>query len=446
MRNKKTIIKFIFIFIFILLWNLLIYNIVEGDEIWNYGFSNNLYNGLIPYKDFNMVITPFFPWLISIPYYIFGSSILMFHITGSILLTIMIIFTNKLLKEKYILILLLLFFPFFNAKISYNSFSLILFVLIIWCEKAKKSDLLIGFLLGFLILTKQTIGVCLLIPSIFYIKEPKKILKRAIGVIIPCIIFLIYLIYNNALNQFLNLCFLGLFDFNSSNGKYNGIFFYLTLIIIIFNLYLIRKNNKNIFYYYSLTYQIIIFPLFDIRHFFLGVTAFSIVYLLNNDIDLKINIKVFTYLSLIFLSIFYSLQFSYKDIMYPNNVNHFEYKLIDSNMIKITKEVNKYIKGHKDKKIVFLFGDFAYYFKIINDEKIEYIDLANKGNWGYNSNKKILNYLKKHKKNILYIINSTDDINNVRNQTPKEAYNYLITNASKIDSIIDKKIEVYEFK
>lgn len=35
------------------------------DEVWNYGFSNNIYNGMIPYKDFNMIVTPFYPYFIS---------------------------------------------------------------------------------------------------------------------------------------------------------------------------------------------------------------------------------------------------------------------------------------------------------------------------------------------------------------------------------------------
>ena len=28
------------------------------DELWNYNFARNIADGLLPYKDFNMVITP----------------------------------------------------------------------------------------------------------------------------------------------------------------------------------------------------------------------------------------------------------------------------------------------------------------------------------------------------------------------------------------------------
>ena len=50
------------------------------DEIWNYGFGYNILSGLIPYKDFNMVITPLFPYLLSFIFKIFGSKLIIYHI------------------------------------------------------------------------------------------------------------------------------------------------------------------------------------------------------------------------------------------------------------------------------------------------------------------------------------------------------------------------------
>lgn len=62
--NQKIILG-LFLFGVFLLWNLILFPITL-DEIWNYGFSHSLYSGLVPYKDFNMVITPFYPFLMSI--------------------------------------------------------------------------------------------------------------------------------------------------------------------------------------------------------------------------------------------------------------------------------------------------------------------------------------------------------------------------------------------
>ena len=52
-KNRELII----IFIVTLIYNLVIPEL-SLDEVWNYGFCYNVLNGLVPYKDFNMIITP----------------------------------------------------------------------------------------------------------------------------------------------------------------------------------------------------------------------------------------------------------------------------------------------------------------------------------------------------------------------------------------------------
>ena len=123
----RKIIPYILIFIFFLSWNLFIARL-NLDEVWNYGFSNNIYNGLIPYKDFNMVITPLFPLLGSIFLFIFGSNILTFHIFGSLILTITIYLISKLVKDKTNLFILLFLIPVSLTYPSYNTFLLTLFL------------------------------------------------------------------------------------------------------------------------------------------------------------------------------------------------------------------------------------------------------------------------------------------------------------------------------
>ena len=87
MKSKKYIaIELLCIFILTLLYNL-ICNPVILDEIWNYGFTYNIANGLIPYKDFNMVITPFYPFLGALFLIIFGKSLLVYHIFNALICT-----------------------------------------------------------------------------------------------------------------------------------------------------------------------------------------------------------------------------------------------------------------------------------------------------------------------------------------------------------------------
>ena len=46
---------------------------VDLDGVWGYGFSYNIASGLVPYKDFNMVIGPLYSILFSFPMKLFGN-------------------------------------------------------------------------------------------------------------------------------------------------------------------------------------------------------------------------------------------------------------------------------------------------------------------------------------------------------------------------------------
>ena len=76
-----------------------------------------------------------------------------------------------------------------------------------------------------------------------------------------------------------------------------------------------------------------------------------------------------------------------------SEIKYFEYRLLDSESILFTKEVNDYMKENKDKNFVFLCSN-GYYFRIINDESASYLDLINTGNLGYNGSNKLLKMIK----------------------------------------------------
>ena len=111
----------------------------------------------------------------------------------------------------------------------------------------------------------------------------------------------------------------------------------------------------------------------------------------------------------------------------------------NSNYITIT-EVNKYIKVNKDRKIIILTAD-AYYFKIINDMKVDKLDLINNGNYGYNGSNKIIKEINKNK-DALFIINEIDF--NKDSQIDYQAIQYVKDHGKKISSI--DFYDVYSFK
>ena len=68
---------------------------ITGDEIWNYGFAYNIATGLIPYKDFNMVVTPLFPIMSALFMKILGINIVTFHIFNAIICTTIFYYMKK---------------------------------------------------------------------------------------------------------------------------------------------------------------------------------------------------------------------------------------------------------------------------------------------------------------------------------------------------------------
>lgn len=424
----KKIFKYILLFVFFLVFNLIMCPL-NLDEIWSYGFTNNIYLGLIPYKDFNMVITPFYPFIMSLLFHIFGNNMLFFHIENALVITIFIYFCSKLLKDKTYLILPLLIFPLNIVFPNYNFFLLFLFILLIYLEKNNKNDYLIGLVLAFVFLTKQTVGIGLLLVSLYYLKD-KKIFKRFIGFIIPNIIFILYLIITNSYKEFIDLCFLGLFDFGKSNTNIFTIFFFMSIILLIILFIFIKKDSKKIEYYYLLLFISICVPLFDLYHFNIYLVSFIIIFLLNNKYEFNYKlIGLSLFIGLLFVYVFHS-DFNYK--VYPNDIHLFEYRYISLKKINFTKNVLKYSKKYNNK--VMYIGPDAYYYRLINNEKISYIDLINSGNFGYDGSNKLLNMVKSLDSDYVFFVRN-DEVGYGK-QTDQKVIKYIIKNGKKIDSVL----------
>lgn len=428
-KYSRKIILALFLFSIFLLWNLILFPI-NLDEVWNYGFSHNIYSGLVPYKDFNMVLTPFYPFLMSMGFHLFGSSILVFHIEQAIISTLFCLLLFLLLDKKAWFIIPILLVPVNVSFPSYNIFLYYLLVLLIYLEKNNSSDYLIGFILGLAVLTKQSVGACLLLPSLYYIKNFNKIRKRIIGFIIPVSLFIIYLIVTGSFYSFLDLCVFGLFDFATGNGNKITVYLFMFIIMVGITIYFIFMDRKNIINYYILAFYSIMIPLFEVYHFTFAFLAFLLMLLFRVKRDI-IKPKMFG-LSIISFAFLLMMGFCFKGkIIYPNRIKHFEYRFIDYGSIWFTNKVNNYMKKNKDREFVFLNSN-AYYFRIANDMKISYIDLINVGNWGYNGSDKLLRQIKK-KKNAIFLVNESEL--SILKQTDKRALRYVLDHGKKIDTV-----------
>lgn len=106
-KNKKTILIFTIYFIAIFIFNF--FRPLDMDLIWNYGFSKNVSDGLIMYKDFNMVITPFYPAITGLLMKIFSTNLIFFYIINTFYALLTLIIVYKLDKKLFFHFLFIFF-------------------------------------------------------------------------------------------------------------------------------------------------------------------------------------------------------------------------------------------------------------------------------------------------------------------------------------------------
>lgn len=426
-KHRFQLIELILIFIITLLFNL-ICNSPVHDEIWNYGFSYNIATGLIPYKDFNMVITPLFPFLGSIFLSIFGKNIISYHIFNSIICTIIFHYFKKFTPQSYYIIYSI--FLFFTLP-NYNIFCLLQLYIIMDLEDKKNNDFLLGVLLGLTFLTKQTIGIYLCIPTLF-IKDIKRMIKRGIGFIIPNIFLIIYLIYNDILYEFIDYTFLGIGSFAKNNiNSYISCLIILSISII----YLIYKyiKTKDIKLIYLLCFQGVSFPIIDPYHVMIPfIPAFS--YFLKN---LNLNKKIISYSFIFFIFAIFSYNIyllTTKEYSYPNSTEVCKYRKLNNNVVNSINNTKEYMKKIEGR--IFIIDMYAYLLKLEASIPIDKYDLLNDGNLGKNGELRIIKEINNicQKEKCTFLLNEKE-INNRISQYNHDILNYIDKTYKKIDNI-----------
>ena len=446
-KKKLPIIYIILFIIFLFFFSI---NILQniGDVFWNYGFSHAIRIGEIPYKDFNIVSTPLYSFIMSIGLFIYDDfltiTIEAVIINIFILFILYKLFKNKLLYTIPIFIISLIIKTFIP---TYNLLLVLLILLLLLFEKNNKSDISIGIIIGLIIISKHTIGLVITIISLLLvIKNKNKLHKRFLGLIIPCTIFLIYLLLTNSISQFINLCILGMFSFAKNNTFFNIYDLILTLIIFITNLLLLienRDNNpKELFY--SLGCISFIIPIIDQYHTQLYVFTSLICilsYILDNKIIIESNIKkyiqyFFISLNIILLISCYLLLNNIYNNVERLNIPHFKYTNMNKEKINYTREIyNKYNEYDK----VLMIGGLSTIMDISSDNEITYFNVLLYGNWGYNIDKTVMNKFDKIHNTYLFV-EKKELSNNNGNQDYLYLFEYVEKNYKMIDSIYDYNI------
>lgn len=397
MRLKKKDIL-ILIIIFIYTGILITYSNADNDLIWNYGFSYNFANHLLMYKDYNMVITPLYPFIGGILMRILGNNFLIFNLYNTILSTILYYYLYKKYPHTFIPSIILISFI---LRPSYNF--LVLFLVLILLNIKEEKDFFIGFILGLLFLTKQSF-ILLILPSIYLITKPKRLFKRIGAFFLPCLFFLIYFILTNTFLDFLNYTFLGLFSFSSKNSFFNlGTIFILSLIIYLFLYYLKTKDIKVL---YLITYQIMAYPIFNTMHIILSIIPVIIYFLDKLVKKKKYNLNYLRYFNY-FVSILLicpllsiPLQYFNKDLVEGENA--LEYKDISRSYL-VNKDL--FLKEVPNLNNTYFLMYDAYVYKYLLNNPITSYDLLLNGNLGYNGEERVIDYFNSLDSNTYFVLN-----------------------------------------
>lgn len=467
------------------------------DEIWNYNFARNIANGLVPYKDFNMLQMPLLPIICGVILKIFLNELIVMRIIAAFMCAWILYFSykilNKLNVKKEVSVICVFFLGWLLKDyfcIDYNFATLFVTLIIINIEISSykkntnffylnlKTSLLIGVLAGLTLGFKQTSGLLICIATLgnklLFVRNKnnfkiflKDFLFRLIGILIPVILILLYLFATNSIQDFINYTIKGITSFsNSLSYKYLikpnaiGILSVLVPISIIYywiKTIIMEKNKEQyILLVYGLGIFVIAFPISDNIHFLIGTEPFiiliqseiyNLLYTLYKRFLSNTKIKFPVYFLMCFASsivILGSIIFSVFNLIHYYNqkellseLSHYKYIPIDTRLEEQINRIDKYILNEK-KDIKILDATAAIYMISINKYNKNY-DMLLKGNLGENGEENLKQEIGESK-NTQYLI--LKDKFNKNWQTPLDVIEYVKTNKNKIGEI--EIFDIYE--
>ena len=407
------------------------------DEIWNFNFARNIANGLVPYKDFNMVQTPLLSIACGIILRVLGTELFIMRIIAVILCSLIMLSAYKILEKleipttlKYLFLIVTIFLYKEYFCVDYNFAVLWIILLVILLElknvekKSGKLKFLSGILIGVSILTKQTTGIFCSLVFLFYkiliinnkdeLKEyGKETIYKVLGIIVPITLFCIYITICKGWNDFIDYTIFGIKTFsnrisyiNLLNGNYGKIISILSILVPILLLTVYIKtvifSNKNkdkkiyiLFAYSVASLVVVVYPISDSIHFLIGTfpALILLVYFLWSSLikrapknKLTIFVKYFLNCMLTLIVIF-NIYISIKDLLkYKKEVNTYNelqnFKYIKAENSGIQKIDQFILESEKNNKTVYILDATAAIYMIPLNKYNKDYDMFLKGNLG----------------------------------------------------------------
>lgn len=391
------------------------------------------------------------------------------------------IFKELKLNIKWSILSSALLFLFIKDSfyIDYNYAILFITLVLIYAELKYKNygaryNLLIGLLAGATILLKQSTGIIISVITVIYLlaeKRDKQTLKavtyRVCGVLIPCIILLIYLLATNSVSSFIDYCVLGIGTFKNSisylkllrGGDLNaflGMIAPVTLVILfVVNIVNIKqkkiKSNASylILFVYAVAEFTVLYPIADKVHFVIAtfpsilITLYYICKKIQEIKNIKVSIFIEHFMNIITISfvgilILQAINDIYLYTQMDKSVlNHFSNIPISSTLQDRIIEVDEYIKD--EERDVYILDSEAAVYMIPLDKYNKDFDMFLKGNLGSASEEGQIEKIKNIKNVVILIKNDKMALNW---QTPTKVIEYVKTNLKKIGTV--SFFDVYE--
>lgn len=230
------------------------------DEVWNYGFARSIYDGLTPYKDFNMIIFPLFAFLMA-P---FSSEFMIYRLATSVLnvalMFLAIHIVQKYSTHKVIAIPLIAFFSLFKYCFPLATYSemMYLFIILSFLYLKKYLDIqnpknlfLAALFISLALITKHSVPAIIIIgmtPAIFYLcwknRNIKDFMLYALGGVLPVLALIVHAVANGYLLEMIDLTIMGIGEFSTVSSQ-NWIFYLCIIACILFVLLLMLDKILN---------------------------------------------------------------------------------------------------------------------------------------------------------------------------------------------------------
>ena len=283
------------------------------DELWNYNFGRNIAEGMVPYRDFNMVQTPLSAYILAGIFLLFGERLLIYRIAGFILMLVSFqlfySICKRITRDSLFAFAYTLFFTVMNFLCwiyNYNYMTLTILLAVLYLElvfqdtRPLLTACLSGFLIGLCPLIKQNTGAFLLIGNfilcaadILYYKKPwKQALLRAGMSLVPPLLFVCVWVIRGNWESFFEYAVLGIGTFSHRITFIHfmtqaPVTFCLSAVPLGIGAYIIcgiyRNGCSRLQFTYltiSVTFLSMAYPLCDFSHLFCAVVPLSLTMLL----------------------------------------------------------------------------------------------------------------------------------------------------------------------